>query len=94
MDRELKRKVRALRKLKRQTQKKTKARRDINRQIRKLKEENTKNSEPLTAEKQALIDKILSTKREYYTDLSLHTTEELKKHIIYLKKKGLYNETI
>ena len=89
MDREIKRKIRALNKIKKQSQKKTVLRREMNRKIRELKELSP--IEPLTPEKQALIDKIKSVK-EYHIDLSSHTVEALKHHLEYLKKKGLYHE--
>ena len=89
MNKEIESKIRALRKLKKKSQKKTELRRKLNREIRELKQLSPR--EPLTPEKQALIDKIRSVK-EYYIDLSQHTIEELKHHLAKLKEKGLYNE--
>ena len=86
MDKEIKRKIRALRKIKKSSRKKTALRREMNRKIRELKNLSHKNNEPMTPEKQALIDKILSI-REYHIDLSQHTIEALKHHLNKLLEK-------
>jgi len=89
MDREILRKIRALRKLKKQSQKKTKLRRELNKKIRDLKKLSPQ--EVLTPEKQALIDKI-KTIQFYPIDLKQYTIKQLQFHLTKLKEKGLYRE--
>ena len=76
MDRDIKSKIRALRKIKKQSRKKSELRRDMNRKIRELK----KKQDPVTPEKQALTDKI----RHFYpystVDYGQFTFEQLQHH--------------
>ena len=80
---DIKYKIKLLKQMKKNTALKTQARRDLNKQIRDLKNKLKEGIEPLTDEKQALIDKILNLRPEYKTmnfDLSVYTMEQLKKH--------------
>jgi len=90
---ELKRQLRALRKLKRDTQPQTDARRQLNRQIREVKAQILQIEVPpdLTGEKQKVIEELT----EYYrtwnkpilVDFKAYTAEQLKFHLKRLKEK-------
>lgn len=83
-DKEIKRKIKTLSKIKRQSRIKTKLRRDLNKQIRKKKEE-LKALYNITPEKIQLIQEIKNIKH-YYTDLKKFTIEELNLHLKKLKE--------
>lgn len=84
---ELKSKIRALKKLKRQTQVGSQTRRDINRQIRELKKQGNIAGQ-VDQEKAILIDKINKVYK-HYADLTKFTTEQLQKHLdLILKEKA------
>lgn len=94
MDKELKRKLRALRKLKKETQKGTENRRMINKQIREVKSEIDKQQEVVNAamspEKDALIVEIETIysqrRRPHLVDFKAYTVEALQKHLARLKE--------
>lgn len=91
-EKELKRKLRALRKLKKDTQQQTQARRDINKQIRGIKAELEvfKEARKPDDEKQALINEILAiykrTNRPNYVDLNVYDKYQLQVHLNKLKE--------
>jgi len=82
-EREIKRHIKLLKKIKKETPLRTEARRDINRRMRALKKELVKDIEPVTKEKAELIQKILKI-RPYYTDIRLnmkkYTMQQLQEH--------------
>jgi len=87
-DRELKRTLRALRKLKRDTQIHTEERRQINKQIRDVKDKMGVAVEP-DADKQKVIDEITDIKKRrgevLYVDLNSYSIGELQNHLSHLK---------
>jgi len=91
-DKEVKRQLRALRKLKKQTQPLTDARRQINAQIRDAKEHLAKRDEVLLpdAEKQAMIDELTrvyrSKARPVYVDFRTYTIDQLGIHLEKVKR--------
>jgi len=85
MNKETKKLIRQLRKLKRQCQVGTQQRRDINRQIREIKE---KEIIPIDNEKQKLILEIQQKQPDFKSlgiDLSKYTVEQLQKHLARVK---------
>lgn len=90
-NREIKRQIRLLRKLKKDMHKGTQDRRDINKKIRELKTKMEATHTKTTAEKQSLIDQVLVIRPEYKElgiDLYKYTEEQLLKHIVNIKIKG------
>lgn len=88
MNKETKKLIRQLRKLKKQTQVGTEQRRDINRKIRALKEQ--AGEQNLVTKDNPIIEEIYKLKPEYKTqgfDLRNYTEEQLKKHLEYIKRK-------
>jgi CHAD domain-containing protein len=80
--REIKAKIRLLRKIKRDTRPKSEERHDLNRQIRELR----KKLEPicdLTNNKKDLIAQILKLRPQYknYLDLTIYSEKQLKFHL-------------
>ena len=82
---EIKRMIRALRKCKKDTRKKTEERRDINERIRDLKAQLTPVSKEVNAEKEKLIAIIRQKQPTYLRnvimDYDKFSVEELQKHI-------------
>lgn len=82
-EREIKRHIKLLKKIKKETPLRTEARRDINRRMRALKKELVKDIEPVTKEKAELIQKILKI-RPYYIDIKMnmkkYTMQQLQEH--------------
>ena len=78
-DREIKRRIRVLRKLKRDTRVKSEARREINRKIRELKKDLNKGVE-ISPEKTELIEKINAVYK-HYNDLRKFTIKQLQFHL-------------
>lgn len=90
-EKELKRTLRALRKLKKATQKQSEERRQINRQIREVKEKIGVIVEPQVpdVDKQKVIDEITDIKKRrgevLYVDLNSYGISELQIHLNHLK---------
>lgn len=86
-DKELKKKLRALRKLKRETQKFSPERRQINAQIREIKTGLVTREVELTGdeEKQQLVKELTDLyerkRRPIYVDFRVYTNEQLKVHL-------------
>jgi len=82
MNKELKYKIRELKKLKKGLKVGTQIRRDINKQIRELKKQYEQSLDNVEPEKRKLIDKIYEAKPHYrkIMDLRKFTTEQLKHH--------------
>ena len=86
-EREVRKHLRALRKLKRQTQPHTDTRRQINSQIREIKKQLATRDVELApdAQKQTLIDELVSTYHSKYrpvvVDFRTYTTDQLKVHL-------------
>jgi len=91
-NKEVKRHLRLLRKIKKDTRKGSKERRELNKQIRELKKENIV---LVTPEKEAIIKKILEV-RPYYKvvglNLEQYTIEQLEKHYKNIRIKHDKNE--
>ena len=92
--REVKRQIRLLRKIKKDTHKRSEERRELSRKIRDLKKRLLPILQEVLPEKQKLIDEIIAfnTKyRPYLLEIGLnytqYTIEKLQKHIEYLKAK-------
>lgn len=87
-NREIKRQIRALRKIKKDAPKKTQARRDINKQIRDLKGQLQGSGCNIIEdkEKEVLIKKIQKV-YVHYCDLASHSVEELQKHLDLITKE-------
>ena len=83
---EIKRKIRLLRKFKKDTKVGTENRRTINRQIRELKKKINNTYNCNNPEKKIWIDKINAVKK-HYTDLRQFTIEQLKYHYEKIKEK-------
>jgi hypothetical protein len=93
---EVKRQIRALKKCKKQTHKKSEERREINAKIRELKKQIIPIIKEVTPEKQKLIDEIIAWNTKYrpylltvmtITTYMQYTIEKLQKHIEYLKRR-------
>jgi len=84
---DIKKQIRALRKIKKDLKTKTEARRDINRRIRELKDKLTAYN-TIDSEKQAIIDILLKI-RPHAVDLKCFTMQELKHHLKILQRKEI-----
>lgn len=88
---EIKIKIRELRKIKKDTQKKTPLRHSLNKQIRELKEKLKELRKPHDPEKQKLVEEILKREPELKKlrsfDLYKFSVEQLKKHLERKEKK-------
>lgn len=90
-DREIKQQIRKLRKLKRDTQKKTEARRQINKQIRDLKEQLTAKLPEVkqSSAREALIKEIYKYNpdlEQLGMDMNKYTDEQLTFHLNKIKR--------
>lgn len=90
---DIRRQIRALRKLKRDTQKKSDARHELNRQIRELKRkiENELSTENIAPEKLSLIKEIYEREpllKKVNVNLNKFTVAQLQKHLDRIKDKG------
>ena len=89
--REIKREIRLLRKIKKNTHKKSPERRDLNKRIRELKKKLLPIYVEVSKEKEELIQAILQIRPEYkglHIDLRKYTEKQLEKHLENIKKKG------
>jgi len=93
---EVKRQIRMLRKIKRDTHKGSDDRHELCRKIRELRKQLTPIQTEVTPEKQALIDEIIEFNKKYkpyLLEIGLNFTkysiEKLKKHLEYLKTKRI-----
>jgi hypothetical protein len=86
---EIRKQLRLLRKLKKDTPLRSQARRDINKSIRALKESIIPICIEVTQQKQKLINTILQYQPELNKriDLTVYTEEQLQKHIDNLRRK-------
>jgi len=92
-EKEIKRQIRALRKLKKDLQKKSEARRDVNRQIRGLKKrlDALTSLEGVDPEKMTLIKEIYEREpllKKVSVDLTRFTIDQLRLHIERIKTSG------
>jgi predicted transcriptional regulator len=92
-NREIKQQIRKLRKLKRDTQKKTDARRQINQQIRDLKEQLTAKLPEVkqSSAREALIQEIYKYNPDLErlgVDMNKYTDEQLNIHLTKIKTRG------
>lgn len=91
-EKEVKKHLRALRKLKKQTQPCTEARRQINAQIRDIKEQLATRDEVLRpdASKQAVIDELMRVYRSkvkpVHVDFRTYTVDQLEHHLEKVKR--------
>lgn len=87
--RDIRYRIKLLKRIKKTTPIKTQARRDINKQIRELKKKLKGTSEPISKEKKELIAEILKRKPEYKDirlDLEGYTLEQLTKHLARIRR--------
>jgi hypothetical protein len=94
-EREAKRQLRALRKLKRQTQIHTEERRQINRQIRELRKQSQRRDEELKPSvlKQSLIDELTKVYKMFHrpilVDFRIYSEEQLGVHLQLMVKHNV-----
>ncbi len=86
-EKEIKRKIRTLKKLKRDTRVGTDIRRNFNKEIRKLKKQLALVGNCDDPEKLELIEKIQKVYK-HYTNLTKFTKEQLQKHLDIITKEG------